>query len=457
MTPRHPFVAAALVALPLGLAIVAEAAWISILAGLVQEYALRDPSLGIVALVGFVAVGALTARLVGVRLGARWPIVAAGVCLAGGAIGWLSSAEALAALRAGSPIGALAENPGGWLAAFAIARGFAHARVPLSEPTLAHLLGLGVPGLAFAAVVGGMVAEPFRGRFLGDAIFASILFATSATLALALTRLATVGADSGFDWRRNPWWVGLLTVLVVTTAGLAILASSIAAPAIAFVIGASIGPLLLIAFVIGFDRRTLRVLAFAVVVAVAFVGLMTLLGGRPLPTISLGGGTGSEAPPSQPEEMVAIGGALLLIVAVIVVVFLARLWMRRMAPVEDDVRETRMIDRGDDSWRSSGRRRRRRVEPADAVTAYLALVDDLADRPGVRRRPAETPAEHARRLRVAGGGGLELDLLAADYALVRFGGVTISRSEDRRAIARWRLLRRQLGGGPRRGRPWGAG
>ena len=61
-----------------------------------------------------------------------------------------------------------------------------------------------MPGLAFAAIVGGMVAEPFRGRFLADAIVASIVFATTATLALALTRLTAVGADSGFDWRRNP-------------------------------------------------------------------------------------------------------------------------------------------------------------------------------------------------------------------------------------------------------------
>lgn len=452
---RHPLVAAVLVALPLALAIVAEAAWISVVAGLIQEFALREPSLGIAVMAGFVAVGTLSARLIGVRLGARWPVVAAGLCLAGGAIGWLSSPEALAFLRAGSPAGALAANPGGWFAGLAIARGFAHARLPLSEPTLARLLGLGVPGLAFAAIAGGMIAEPFRGRFLGDAIVAAIVFATSATLAVALTRLTAVGADSGFDWRRNPWWVGLLTVLVVATAGMAILASSIAAPVVAFAVGASIGPLLLICFIIGFDRRTLRILAFAAVVAVAFVGLATLLGGRQPPTISLGGGVGSEAAPSQPGEAAAIGGGLLLIIAAIVLALLARLWMRRTPAVEDEVRETRTIDRGGESVRNRPQRGRRRSEPIDAVTAYLALVDDLAGRPGFRREPSETPSEHARRLRVAARSGLALDLLAADYALARFGGVTISPTEDRRAVGRWRMLRRQLGGAsPLRGRRW---
>ncbi len=453
----RPPVATVLLALPLGLAIIAEAAWISVAAGLFQEYALRQPSLGIVPLAGFVAVGVLAARLVGVRLGGRWPLAAAGLSLAGGAVGWLSSPEARTLLLAGAPGDALAANPAGWFAAIAIARGFAHARLPLSEPTLGHLIGVGVPGLAFAAIAGGMVAEPFRGRFLNDAIVAAIVFATSATLALALTRLAAVGAGSGFDWRRNPWWVSLLTVLVLATAGLALLASSIAAPVIAFVVGASIGPLLLIALVIGFNRGTIRILAIAVVAALVFAGLMNILGGSGVLTIGIGGGTPSEPTAEQPAEVVAVGGGLLLVVAAIALILLARLWMRRLPLVVDDVVETRMIDRGGEPAGGRRRGRRRRLEPTDAVTAYLALVDDLAGRPDVRRDVAETPAEHARRLRDAGGSTFGLDLLAADYALARFAGVTLSAREDRRAVARWRTLRRRLrDDGPRRGRPGSA-
>ncbi len=186
---RRPLVTIALMALPLVLAIAAEAAWISVVGGLFQEYALRDPILGIVPLVGFVAFGVLAARLVGVRLGARWPLVAAGLCLAGGAIGWLSSPHALEFLRGR----AARRCPGGQPRR--LARG-ARDRPRLRPCALAAQRSRPSPtssapgcrGSPWPRSLGGMVAEPFRSRFLTDAIVASIVFATSATLALALTQ-----------------------------------------------------------------------------------------------------------------------------------------------------------------------------------------------------------------------------------------------------------------------------
>jgi hypothetical protein len=441
---RRRLATALLVALPLVLAVIAEAAWISVIAGLVQDFALRQPSLGIAPLAGFVVVGVVAARFIGPRLGERWPLAAAGICLAAGAVGWLSTAEARAVLGSGGPVAALAAHPAGWLAAIAVARGFAHARLPLSEATLGHLLGAGVPTLAVAAMAGGMIAEPFRGLFLADAIIASIIFVTAATLALALTRLTAVGADSGFDWRRNPWWVGLLTILVLVTTALASAVSSIAAPAIAFAVGAAIGPLLILALVVGFNRGTIRILVLAAIAAVAFAGLMNLIGGRAIPTVNLGGAAGSQTTPARPEEVVVVGSGLLLVIAAIAIILLARLWMRRTPAIDTDVLETRTIDRSGTASRPNLRRPRRRPEPVDAVTAYVALVEDLGGRAQVAREPAETPAEHARRLRTAGAAGLGLDLLAADYELVRFAGVRLSAAEDRRAVARWRSLRRQI-------------
>jgi hypothetical protein len=128
------------------------------------------------------------------------------------------------------------------------------------------------------------------------------------------------------------------------------------------------------------------------------------------------------------------------------VLLLVRLWMRRSGTRPADVDEVRTIDRG------SGREPRAprplrlpfRRSPSDAVAAYRALLGDLDERPPVRRDPAETPAEHARRMRDRGFAGLSLDLLAADYALARFGDVPLTERENRRAIARWRGLRRQL-------------
>ena len=39
---------------------------------------------------------------------------------------------------------------------------------------------------------------------------------------------------------------------------------------------------------------------------------------------------------------------------------------------------------------------------------------------------------------------LALNLLAADYGLAEFGAVELTPTENRRAVGRWRLLRRQL-------------
>jgi hypothetical protein len=114
------------------------------------------------------------------------------------------------------------------------------------------------------------------------------------------------------------------------------------------------------------------------------------------------------------------------------------------------VPETREIDRGEVDDRRRRRRRRSlfapRRGPGDAVAAYRALLEDLERHEDLRRGDAETPAEHAARLRGRGHGRHALDLLAADYGLVRFGSVELSAGETRRAIARARRLARELPG-----------
>ena len=86
-------------------------------------------------------------------------------------------------------------------------------------------------------------------------------------------------------------------------------------------------------------------------------------------------------------------------------------------------------------------RRARSGAPVDAAGAYRAALEALATDPFTRRAPGETPIFHARRLRGDGAGGLGLELLAADYQLVRFGGIGLSGAEERRAMMRWRLIR----------------
>ena len=436
---------------PLGLAIVAEAAWIAVAGGLIAEFTLQEPSLGIGALALFVLVGVLAGHFVAPAAGDRWPSIALFLVALGGLVGWLSSPAAMATLQSQGVFPALAVNVAGWVGALAVLRGYAHGKLPVSAATLATVFGVGVPCLALAALAGGMIAEPHRARFLADATIAVVVFAGTAVTALAIARLSAVGAGSGFDWRRNPTWVALLVVLVLTTLAVAV-PSSIASPLIALVAGSAVGPLLVIGLVLGFNKKALRTIAIVAAGLALLFGLIRLLtsGGTAL-KISLGGATGGDPATTDAGPVVQVGLLVVVVVAMILVLVLARIWSRRSGPTIDDLDEVRLIDRGDEGdalrpprWRL-GLGLRSGPEPRDAVDAYLRLLRDLESRPTVRREPAETPAAHAARLRTKGAADLSLDLLAADYALARFGGVELSAAEELRAVGRWRRLRRTLG------------
>jgi hypothetical protein len=307
-----------------------------------------------------------------------------------------------------------------------------------------------VPGLALTAIVGGMLADPARSRFLADAQAGVLVFLVAGILALALSRQTLLGSGSGIDWRRNPAWLSLLALLLAGVAIAALSASLVAGPVIVTVLGVAVPSLLLVGLVVGFDRRSLRILVASVAVALLVAAVLRAMGARPsaefqLPAIGV-------TTPGDPNAAapLAIGVlVVILLAATVAILVLARIWMRRPRAMEDDLLETRWIDHGEVAEQpGSGRRRRGirfgRPAPADAVAAYRALIEELARRPRVRREPGETPAEHAGRLRRAGMGALSLDLLAADYGLVRYGGVTLTDAEDRRAIGRAARLRRRL-------------
>jgi hypothetical protein len=431
---------------PVALVVVAEAAWISVVAGLLEEFALHAPVLGIPVLVAFVGAGVVLARILGPRLGHRWPAVAFALVLGSGSLGWLASPAARAALADGlGP--ALAAHPGGWLAGLAILRGFAHARIPLGEDTVTNLLAIGVPGLALAATLGGLIVDPYRSRFLTDALGAAIVYVAAAVLALAFARLDAIGTDAGFDWRRNPPWLVLTIAMVVVAIILAIPLASVAGTVISVAVSVALGPMLIVGLATGFDYVARRVIGFFLAVAIVIFVVVRLFGNKTPETPPTQTGFGDQAPASPAEQLftISIGGLLLLAMIVGIIVLIA-LWMRR-APVPDGlVGETRTIDPGGTGGPPRRRRNRFGFRPAPktAVQAYVALVDDLERHSDVRRDPAETPAAHAARLRATGRSGLSLDLLAADYALARYGEVSLPDHEDRRAVGRWRALRRRL-------------
>jgi hypothetical protein len=451
LRPRREFL---LDLVPLALVLVAEGAWVAVVGWLVQEYALRPTVLGIPDMVAFVGAGIVAERVIGRRSGAAWPPIAVLVVALAGTVGVLLSAEARAAIGDG-PIAVITTHPGGLLAAAAVLRGFAHATLPPSDASVARLVAFGVPGLAIAGLLGGLIRDPFRADFLGQALLASIVFVATATPALALSRLSAIGQTAGFDWRRNPVWAATVVLLVAATLAAAMPLAGVAGTVLEVIFAVTLLPMLILGLTMGFDRTGKRVLAFT-----AAAVLITLVLSRVLPM-----GVPTSQPPDAVEgvpnpasgdeyQILTIGLAgVFLVVAMAMIVILAAAWMRRQVEDEDDdVFETRTIDRDIGPLpgrRARGRRWRRRSSPTDAAAAYEALLHDLERHPGLRRRPTETPAEHARRLRVAAGEAppadrLALDLLAADYALDRFAAVELAAGEHRRAIRRWRVLRHSL-------------
>lgn len=445
-----------LVFVPIALALLAESAWTAILAGLLQVIVHHDPTAGIPLMLLACVAGVGAARWLAPRTGDAWPNLAAGLAFAAGAIGWLSSAEVRSVL-ATSGIGgigdALAVNPGGWVAGIAFIRGIPYARLPPDPRPIATALAVGTPGIAIAALLGGMIADPWRAAFLGDATIEVVVFLLAGVASLTLSRLSLVGSGAGgVDWRRNPAWVGFAIVLLVAIAATAVATSLVAGPVIVSFLGVAIPVVLVLGMFASLNLRSLRLIAISLVVALILGQALRLLGDDskpPPPVPPAGNPTAPEAPGITPLT----AGILVFVViaAFIAIVVLIRLWMRRPRIEPEDNAEERWIDRGETSERDVAARRRRgirlgRRRPPDAVAAYRALLADLEGRQGVQREPGETPAEHAARLRGTGWGTLELDLLAADYGLVRFGGARLSEAEERRGIRRASILRRRLTG-----------
>ena len=434
--------------IPVAFALVAEASWIAVIAGLFEAFVLRPPTVGVFEMLMATGVGLVSARFLGPRLGARWPAVAVGLTVACGIAAWLWSADVRTVLHGEGVRAAFGANPGAWLAGVAFVRGMGYAHVPLDPRRVGTLVAVGVPGLAVAAIAGRLMGEPWRGDFLSAAQLQVLLFLGSALVALVLTRVALAAGGTAVDWRRNPAWLAMVVMLLTVTLVVAVWVSLTAGEVISMAVTALVVPLLLIGFVAGIDRRTLRILlvcvAAAGLIAIVVRILQSLAGpNRPAPLPS--GGVGEQ--PQEPVQATLLGLAILVAVVVVVILVLARLALRRgpALTMDDEIREIAGDEEeGPDERRRRRRRFRRRPAPVDAVAAYRDLLEDLEDRPPVAREPGETPSEHAGRLRGAGMSGLALDFLAADYGLARFGGVALTPAEHRRAVARFAGLRRGL-------------
>ena len=360
-----------------------------------------------------------------------------------GLIGWAWDGSVRELLLRGDLAAALPLHPGGWLMVVAGMRGVGRG-LEIDDRALTRLVLIGVPALAVPWIVGQLGAPDVRQVFVEDAFVASLTFVTAGFIAAGLARLREIGRETGVDWRHDRSWLGTVLGVLVVVLALGIPASILLGLPGDAVARGILGPIVTV-----LTYLLAGGLALAALVAILLArGLRQL--GVELPLVDPQQRDPFEAiSPLTPEEMAPLlsGVVAVWIVIAVVLIVLARYWLRRRhrgaGRSGQDERSFRIPQR---SFRLRPPRptrpiRPRSIRPEDAVTAYLATLDDLeAHRPDAAHAPHETPRAHARRVAI----GPELAALQADYALARYAGRVLTAPEHRRAIGRWQRLRRQL-------------
>jgi hypothetical protein len=342
--------------------------------------------------------------------------------------------------------GSVALHP---LLGLAVLRGAAQGDPSARAETVERLVVRSPWLLVGGWVLGLLVAGEGRSAFMTVAAEATFVFVVAGSLALGTSRLAALPPETRDQLRGNGAWLAMIGLVV----GLAVL---IALPAAAL-LGGPIGTLA--AGLVAVGTTVVLGLAGAVMALVVLVVdlVATLLRGfidrSQVSTITT-------PPPEPPPDAPLIPGGteagdpiVQTIIAIAIIAgmvllgwYLARRWQgasrRTLAP--RGVEEHRRFELSLRPTVGPPRlpRRIRSWFAPDAAGAYPRLLRDWSRDPDRRRDPAETPAAHAARLRRTGHGDPALDLLAADHQLMRFGGRRLTDAEQRRAVARWRRLRR---------------
>ena len=390
---------------------------------------------------------------------ARWQVVTTTAIVAG-LIGTLLGPGVVRTLLAGDPADALAAHPGGWLLGLAVFRGMVEAGSFDDPDRASRPFVRGVLALTVIWLYSGLLPAAAVASFQDAALGPTLVFATVGAAAIGLRRVHSIAAPAGIEWWRNRAWLAALAGLVVFLAIVAILLAGelvVAIPAILGLAGFAEVALfgLIILGLVGGSRGRRRprksslqgylvLAAFLIVGAIIYrvlhpdTGLPPSAAATPRPIlVTTSNGTGG----------VVIAVTLLVVLAV-VAILLAQSRRRptlssEMAASIDDLGFE--VERPGLGWLRRARARlfgqRSAGRPASAEAAYVATLNLLEPLRELRRLPQETPQAHAGRVRRDGSGTLELDLLAADYELSRWGARRLSGRETRRAIGRWERSR----------------
>ncbi len=441
---------------PSALLLLAEGFWIGILYSLLEIESRETATLSPLFFALAAAAGALSAARGPRFAGSRWPVVATLLVGLAAVIGWILSAHSRAALLSAYPPAALSAHPGGWLMGLAFLRGVSISTTDHDAAPAESLVLVGIPAIALAYALATTMDRPRLDAFAAEADPDTILFVACGLVGLALVRIRWLGAVSSVRWSTNRAWLGLLLALVAGMLLIAVPASLTIAPLVMFIVALLPLPLFVAGLIVGFDRRLIRTIIAMIVFAVLGVAVVQAILGRTI-VAQQGGAGGSSAANNQPDQTwLIVGGWLLLVAVVAVVVAIAVLYWTRQAPTRlEDAGEERTIDRGPERQRREppvrSRQPRRWGTPRDAVEAYLAALGLLASYDDLRRRPGETPWEHAGRLRALEARAAPsptiarpLALLAADFELFRFADRALTPAEHRRGVERWAAIRTNI-------------